>query len=225
MSSKLALAAACLSLLLLLATRCASQEGYEKARRQMVEQHLKGRDIRDRQVLEAMGKVPRHEFVPLALRSRAYADHALPIGQGQTISQPYVVALMTQLAELSGADVVLEVGTGSGYQAAMLAEIVSHVYTVEIIPALAKKAKLRRDPRNRRRAFRSKAPHRAARARWLSRHSRRTPERDSKSSPNRTASRRKYEDGGDSSRPLRTNGARPSPMIFGSCDAMDQLIF
>lgn len=140
MSSKLAFAAACLSLLLLYASRCASQEGYEAARRGMVEEHLRGRDIRDPRVLEAMGKVPRHELVPLALRPRAYADHPLPIGEGQTISQPYIVALMTQLAELSVDDVVLEVGTGSGYQAAVLAEIASHVYTIEIIPSLAETA-------------------------------------------------------------------------------------
>ncbi len=143
MSSKLAFAAACLSLLLLYASRCASQKGYEKARRGMVEEHLKGRDIRDLRVLEAMGKVPRHELVPLALRPRAYADHPLPIGEGQTISQPYIVALMTQLAQLSVDDVVLEVGTGSGYQAAVLAEIASHVYTIEIIPSLAETARRR----------------------------------------------------------------------------------
>ena len=131
MSSKLALPATCLSLVLLLASRCTSQEAYGEARRQMVEQHLKGRDIRDRRVLEAMGKVPRHEFVPLALRSRAYADHALPIGEGQTISQPYIVALMTQLAELSGTDVVLEVGPGYGVLTERLVARAGHVHAIE----------------------------------------------------------------------------------------------
>jgi protein-L-isoaspartate(D-aspartate) O-methyltransferase len=90
-----------------------------------------------------MGRVPRHLFVPEALRFRAYADHPLPIGNGQTISQPYIVALMTQLAELESDDVVLEVGTGSGYQAAVLSEIVREVFTIEIVPELADTAKAR----------------------------------------------------------------------------------
>lgn len=113
---------------------------YTQARQQMVGRQLKGRDITDARVLWAMGKVPRHLFVSPTLRGEAYADHALPIGEGQTISQPYVVALMTQLLELKGPERVLEVGTGSGYQAAILAELTRQVYTIEILPALAKSA-------------------------------------------------------------------------------------
>lgn len=143
MSSRLAFVVACLSLLVPSASRCAGQEDYAEARRRMVEEDLMGRDIRDPEVLEAMGKVPRHEFVPVVVRPRAYADHALPIGEGQTISQPYIVALMTQLAEVSKGDAVLEIGTGSGYQAAVLSEIVSKVYTIEIVPSLAETAKRR----------------------------------------------------------------------------------
>jgi protein-L-isoaspartate(D-aspartate) O-methyltransferase len=109
----------------------------------MVEEQLRGRDIEDPRVLEAMGRVPRHLFVPAALRFRAYADHPLPIGSGQTISQPYIVALMTQLAEVEPDDVVLEIGTGSGYQAAVLSEIAKEVYTIEIVPDLAQSAKAR----------------------------------------------------------------------------------
>ena len=92
-------------------------------------------------VLEVMAEVPRHAFVPEALRDRAYDDRPLPIGYGQTISQPYIVALMTDLLEVDGDDVVLEIGTGSGYQAAVLARIVKHVYTMEIVPPLAERAK------------------------------------------------------------------------------------
>ncbi|MGH9332868.1 MAG: protein-L-isoaspartate(D-aspartate) O-methyltransferase [Vicinamibacteria bacterium] len=129
--------------LLFTATRCSSQEDYDAARRAMVKEQLEGRDIRDPRVLEAMGLVPRHLFVPAALRVGAYADHPLPIGNGQTISQPYIVALMTQLAEVEPDDVVLEIGTGSGYQAAVLSEIVREVYTIEIVPELAETAKAR----------------------------------------------------------------------------------
>mgnify|MGYP001828081782 CR=1 FL=1 len=91
-------------------------------------------------VIEAIRSVPRHEFVPEEYLSQAYANHPLPIGHGQTISQPFIVALMTEAAELGPDDVVLEVGTGSGYQAAVLAELVNHVYTMEIIGALAERA-------------------------------------------------------------------------------------
>ena len=94
-------------------------------------------------VLKVMAEVPRHAFVPEALRGRAYDDRPLPIGYGQTISQPYIVALMTDLLEVDGDDVVLEVGTGSGYQAAVLAPLVKHVYTMEIVPPLAERAKER----------------------------------------------------------------------------------
>lgn len=114
-----------------------------RARQQMVERQLRGRDIRDPAVLRAMAAVPRHRFVSPALVPQAYSDRALPIEEGQTISQPYVVALMTQLLGLGGAEKVLEVGTGSGYQAAVLAEIVRKVYTIEILPALALSAAAR----------------------------------------------------------------------------------
>jgi protein-L-isoaspartate(D-aspartate) O-methyltransferase len=130
-------------LLLLSAARCASGEEFDQRRRLMVEEQLRGRDITDPVVLEAMAKVPRHLFVPAAARPLAYFDHPLPIGNGQTISQPYIVALMTQLAELEPDDVVLEVGTGSGYQAAVLSEIVREVYTIEIVPELADSARTR----------------------------------------------------------------------------------
>ena len=106
----------------------------------MVEKDLKGRGIRDQRVLEAMGKIPRHLFVEESLRGKAYADHPLPIGEGQTISQPYVVALMTEAVKVTPQDRVLEIGTGSGYQAAVLAEIVREVYSVEIRRSLAQNA-------------------------------------------------------------------------------------
>ncbi len=96
--------------------------------------------IEDEAVIEAMRTVPRHEFVPDEYQSQAYANHPLPIGYGQTISQPYIVALMTEAAELEPDDVVLEVGTGSGYQAAVLAELVDQVYSMEIIGALAERS-------------------------------------------------------------------------------------
>jgi protein-L-isoaspartate(D-aspartate) O-methyltransferase len=131
--------------ILLSAARCSSQgeETYDEPRRRMVEEQLRARDIEDPRVLAAMGRVPRHLFVPAALRFRAYADHPLPIGNGQTISQPYIVALMTQLAEVEPDDVVLEIGTGSGYQAAVLSEIVREVATIEIVPELADTARTR----------------------------------------------------------------------------------
>lgn len=101
---------------------------------------MRARDITDEAVLAVMAKVPRHEFVPPEYLDQAYADHPLPIGYGQTISQPYIVALMTQLLQLKRGDKVLEIGTGSGYQAAVLAELTDEVYTVEIIPELAESA-------------------------------------------------------------------------------------
>jgi protein-L-isoaspartate(D-aspartate) O-methyltransferase len=99
-----------------------------------------GRNITNARVLAAMGKVPRHELVPESLRSRAYADSPLPIGHEQTISQPFIVAFMTEQLDPKRTDKVLEVGTGSGYQAAVLAELVAQVYTIEIVDALAKGA-------------------------------------------------------------------------------------
>jgi protein-L-isoaspartate(D-aspartate) O-methyltransferase len=130
---------------LVAALSCAAEDetAFARARQQMVERQLKGRDITDARVLRAMGKVPRHRFVNPELASQAYADYPLPIGEGQTISQPYILALMTQLSELQESNKVLEVGTGSGYQAAVLAELVRQVYTVEILPALATSAAAR----------------------------------------------------------------------------------
>ncbi len=113
---------------------------YVKPRLAMVERQLRARDITDARVLESMAAVPRHLFVPAAVRDQAYADYPLPIGEGQTISQPYIVALMTQCLELKGKEKVLEVGTGSGYQAAVLSRLVDRVYTIEIDPTLASRA-------------------------------------------------------------------------------------
>lgn len=120
-----------------------SEDIYEKKRKLMVEHDIKGRGIRDRKVLDVMGKVPRHLFIDEYLRDRAYEDHPLPIGEGQTISQPYVVALMTEALGVKAGDRVLEIGTGSGYQAAVLAEIVRDVLTIEIRKGLAEKAEKR----------------------------------------------------------------------------------
>jgi len=107
----------------------------------MVERQLRERDIASPAVLSAMLKVERHRFVPVELRHLAYGDHPLPIGSDQTISQPYIVAYMTQAAEISPGDRVLEIGTGSGYQAAVLGELAREVYTIEIIPELAETAR------------------------------------------------------------------------------------
>jgi protein-L-isoaspartate(D-aspartate) O-methyltransferase len=115
----------------------AQGDPWRKARFEMVQYQLRGRGIRDRNVLKAMERVPRHLFVPHGIREHAYADSPLPIGHGQTISQPFVVAAMTEALELSGGERVLEIGTGSGYQAAVLAEIAGEVYTIEIVPELA----------------------------------------------------------------------------------------
>lgn len=125
----------------LLPTDPASSFDHDLDRRLMVEQQLAARDIHDPQVLRAMKSVPRHQFVLPEHESRAYQDRALPIQHQQTISQPYIVALMTQSARLSANDRVLEIGTGSGYQAAVLSEIVKEVYTIEIVEPLATSAK------------------------------------------------------------------------------------
>jgi protein-L-isoaspartate(D-aspartate) O-methyltransferase len=106
----------------------------------MVDKQIAARGVKDVRVLDAMRTVPRHEFVPREQINQAYEDRALPIGLGQTISQPYIVALMTELLDVQPADVVLEIGTGSGYQAAILAELANRVYTVEILPTLARRA-------------------------------------------------------------------------------------
>jgi protein-L-isoaspartate(D-aspartate) O-methyltransferase len=111
------------------------------ARHRMVEEQLRARDIVDERVLEAMERVPRELFVPEGERHRAYADAALPIGHGQTISQPYMVARIAEVLALSGGEKVLDVGTGSGYQAAVLAELADEVHTIERIPELAEQAR------------------------------------------------------------------------------------
>lgn len=114
-----------------------SFDQYLQKRKAMVENDIKGRGIKGQKVLDVMGRIPRHLFVDEHLKDKAYADYPLPIGEGQTISQPYVVALMTEALTLKSTDKVLEIGTGSGYQAAVLAEIVREVYTIEIRKSLA----------------------------------------------------------------------------------------
>jgi len=113
----------------------------ERERKEMVRRQIKGRRIQDELVLEAMRTVPRHRFVPPYVRGSAYRDAPLPIGEGQTISQPYVVAFMTAALQLSGGEKVLEIGTGSGYQAAVLALIAGEVISVERLPRLAEEAR------------------------------------------------------------------------------------
>ena len=107
----------------------------------MVQEQLRPRDITSAPVLEAMGRVPRHLFVPEGQRAAAYGDHPLPIGHDQTISQPYIVAFMTQALDVRPTDKVLEVGTGSGYQAAVLGELAGQVYTIEIVAPLAERSR------------------------------------------------------------------------------------
>jgi len=114
---------------------------FERDRTRMVDEQIARRGIVDERVLAAMRRVPRHLFVDEALRDRAYGDHALPIGEEQTISQPYIVALMTSLLRLTGQEKVLEIGTGSGYQTAVLAEIARRVCSIERLPRLAQRAR------------------------------------------------------------------------------------
>ena len=113
---------------------------FSQRRRQMVDRQLLQRGIRDERVLTVMARVPRHEFVADPYRAQAYDDNPLPIGEGQTISQPYIVALMLEMLEVSEEDIVLEIGTGSGYQTALLAQLSRHVYSIERHAALAAKA-------------------------------------------------------------------------------------
>ncbi len=126
------------------ATGCGQQvpsaADFAAQRRRMVDQQLKPRGIKDERVLAAMAKIPREEFVPADQRADAYQDGPLPIGYDQTISQPYIVAFMTEQLRLKPGDRVLEIGSGSGYQAAILADLVADVYTIEIVEALAKTA-------------------------------------------------------------------------------------
>jgi protein-L-isoaspartate(D-aspartate) O-methyltransferase len=114
-----------------------------EARERMVQEQIVARGVRDPRVLEALRKVPRHRFVPPAMQPSAYEDSALPIGMGQTISQPYVVAFMTEALELQPQDRVLEIGTGSGYQAAVLSLLVREVYSMEIVERLGREAEAR----------------------------------------------------------------------------------
>ncbi len=124
-------------------TTTTKPDPYLEVRHRMVEDQIEARGVSDPLVLEAMRTVPRHRFVPDDLIDHAYADHPLPIGFGQTISQPYIVALMSEALGVRPGDRVLEIGTGSGYQAAVLAEMGAEVYTVEIIPELAEQATVR----------------------------------------------------------------------------------
>ncbi len=116
------------------------KNNFEKERERMVRSQLAARGIKDVKVLEAMKRVPRHMFVPDNMLSHAYSDEPLPIGENQTISQPFIVAYMTEVLELLGGERVLEIGTGSGYQTAILAEIAQQVFTVELIEALSHRA-------------------------------------------------------------------------------------
>ncbi len=118
----------------------ADEARFAVQRDRMVAEQIAGRDVADRRVLAALRKVLRHRFVPERLRQEAYDDHPLPIGEGQTISQPYIVAIMSELMLLRGCERVLEVGTGSGYQAAVLAELAPEVYSIEILEPLARRA-------------------------------------------------------------------------------------
>jgi protein-L-isoaspartate(D-aspartate) O-methyltransferase len=122
-------------------TALGSEPDWKTGREQMVKTQIEGRGVRDLRVLEAMRTVPRHLFIPESYRDRAHEDGPLPIGMKQTISQPYMVAIMTELLDPKPDDRVLEVGTGSGYQAAVLSGLVGHVYTIEIIPELAERAR------------------------------------------------------------------------------------
>ena len=122
---------------------CQQPDQYEKTRNQMVDSQIEARGISHQATLQAMRKVPRHLFVPTSIESEAYSDRPLPIGYNQTISQPLIVAHMTELARPAKGKRALEIGTGSGYQAAVLAEIVDTVYTIEIVPELAKESAAR----------------------------------------------------------------------------------
>lgn len=123
------------------------EDRYKTARERMVEEQLECRGISDRRVLAAMERIPRDRFVPPDQKHSAYDDRPLPIGEGQTISQPYMVALMTQCLRIEGTERVLELGTGSGYQTAILADIAAEVYTIERLPELARSAKARLEER------------------------------------------------------------------------------
>ena len=136
----------CVVLLLILLCGCRSsqrEDPFMSRRQQMVAEQIADRGIQDQRVLEAMREIERHQFVPFYLRHEAYEDHPVPIGYGQTISQPFIVAFMTEALRLESGDKVLEIGTGSGYQAAVLAELVRAVYSIEILKPLADSAQER----------------------------------------------------------------------------------
>jgi protein-L-isoaspartate(D-aspartate) O-methyltransferase len=120
-----------------------AEDPFAARRESMVREQIESRGVHNPEVLRALRSTPRHLFVPETWRNEAYADHALPIGGGQTISQPYIVGLMTELLEPGRRDCVLEIGTGSGYQAAVLSALVTHVYTIEIVVELAQSARKR----------------------------------------------------------------------------------
>jgi protein-L-isoaspartate(D-aspartate) O-methyltransferase len=134
----------CLTISCMFGISCKAEDAdpsvYLKQRDLMVKSQIESRGISSTKVLKALRNVARHKFVPEQYQSEAYQDHPLPIGEGQTISQPYIVALMTEVLDLTPDEKVLEIGTGSGYQAAVLAEICKHVYTIEIIETLGEKA-------------------------------------------------------------------------------------
>jgi len=138
-----------LSVVVLFVLNCSMNDGsacddsdqfFENARKHMVERQIKGRGISDKKIVDAFLTVPRHLFVPEIYKNEAYNDHPLPIGAGQTISQPYIVAYMTEVLNVTMSDRILEIGTGSGYQAAILAELCDQVYSIEIVESLAQKA-------------------------------------------------------------------------------------
>jgi len=133
--------ASCFVLTMAAAGCSSGEEAYEALRERMVRTQIEARGVTSEQVLAAMMKVPRHRFVPRDMRGLAYIDSPLPIGEEQTISQPYIVALMTQSLEPKKGHRILEIGTGSGYQAAVLAEIVDTVFTIEIVPELAERSR------------------------------------------------------------------------------------
>jgi len=143
MSRQKLITATCVSVFLFMASCLCAADPYALKRQAMIRNDIEGRGVKDKRVIEVMGRIPRHLFVDASIRDKAYSDYPLPIGEGQTISQPYVVALMTEALKLMPTDRVLEIGTGSGYQAAVLSEIVKEVYTIEIKKLLADNAAAR----------------------------------------------------------------------------------
>ena len=181
------------------------QDNFQALRERMVETQIRARDIQNPAVLRAMARVPRHLFVPDDVRPFAYDDRPLPIGRGQTISQPYIVAYMTEALQLEPTHTVLEIGTGSGYQAAVLADIVKQVYSIEIVPDLAPSA--RRALANaglseRRGPHRQRLP-RMARARAVRSHHRHRRAAGDSAGARRSACRRRHHGRARSARRIR----------------------